>query len=148
MFDDRFAEGHAPFGERIGIGDCPLCQRYAAYTVGHARKVQHFENQIDPMLRLPEQPTLAMTKFDLTGWHRASGDLILEAADAIVQLPVFTATRYQVQTESADILRCAFLPGRDHRQFRPGITREIFVAGKPPLISILLCYGLDRRSQV
>jgi hypothetical protein len=50
------------------------------------------------MLCSPQEPTLAVTKFDLTGWYRASGDLVLEAAYPIIQLPVFTATRYQVQT--------------------------------------------------
>src|ERR1039457_5489755 len=98
MFDDRFPEGGAPFRERIGIGDGPLCECYAAHALGHAREVQHFDNQIDSLLRLPQQPTLALTKFDLTGWYRASGDLVLEAAYPIIQLPVFSATRYQVQT--------------------------------------------------
>src|SRR5579864_2938267 len=100
------------------------------------------------MLRLPEQPTLAVTKFDLTGWHRASGDLVLKATDAIIQLPVFTATRYQVQAQPAHILRCAFLPGCDHRQFRPGIAREVFVTGQPPLIPIPFRYCLYSRAQV
>src|SRR5271157_2474763 len=127
MFDDRFAEGRAPFSERIGIGDGPVRERRAAHAVGHARKVQHFENQIDAMLRLPQEPTLAVPKFDLSGWYRASGDLVLEAAYTIIQLPVFTVTRHQVQTESAHVLRRTLLPSRDHRQFGPGITREVFV---------------------
>src|ERR1017187_6631333 len=98
MFDDRFPEGGAPFRERIGSGEGPLCECYAAHAVGTAREVQHVENQMDPLLPLPQQPTLALTKFDLTGWYRASGDLVLEAAYPIIQLPVFSATRYQVQT--------------------------------------------------
>src|ERR1017187_6145296 len=98
MFDDRFTEGRALFSERIRIGDGPLCERYAAHDIGHAREVQHFENQIDAMLRSPQEPSLAVTKFDLTGRYRASGDLVLEATYPIIQLPVFTATRYQVQT--------------------------------------------------
>src|SRR5208337_465151 len=127
MFEDRFTEGRAPCRERIGIGNRPLCERYAAHAVGHAREVQHFENQVDSMLRLPQEPTFAAAKFDLTGWHRASGDLVLKAANLIIQLPVFLAPRYQVKTQPAHVLRCALLPSRDHRQFRSGITRKIFV---------------------
>src|SRR5208337_82278 len=98
MFDDRFAEGGALLCERIGIGDSPLCQCYAAHAVGHAREVQHFENQVNPVLRLPQEPPLAVTKFDFTSGHGACGDLVLEAAYPIIQLPVCAATRYQVQT--------------------------------------------------
>src|SRR5580658_3685423 len=113
MFDDRFTEGRAPFRERIGISDGPLCERHTAHAIGHAREIQHFENQIDSLLRLPQEPTLALTKFDFTGRYRARGDLVLEATYPIIELPIFTATRYQVQGQPAHVVRCARRSSRD-----------------------------------
>src|ERR1700751_5612110 len=115
MLDDRFTEGCAPLSERIGIRNGPLCQRHTAHAVGHAREVQHFENRINSILRSSQGPTLAVTKFDLTGWYRASGDFVFEPAYQIVQLPVLSVTRHEVQTQPARILRGALRPSRNHR---------------------------------
>src|SRR5208282_454177 len=115
MFNDRLPEGYTSLSESVGIGDRSLCEGHAAYAVGHAREVQHIENQINSMLRLPKQPTFTLTKFDLTGWYRASGDFVFEAAYPIIELPVFTAPRHQIQTQPTHVLRSALLPSRDHR---------------------------------
>src|SRR5271168_3797438 len=148
MLDERLTKGCASLREEIGVCDGPLRECYAAHAVGNARDVQHFEDQIDAMVRLPKKPTLAVAKFYLTGRHRASGDLVLEAAYLIVQLAVLTAARYQVQTQPTHTLRGALAPRRDHRQLRTGIAGEVLVPGEPPFAPILSRNGLDRRAQV
>src|SRR5580698_6321954 len=106
MLDERLTKCCTSLRKEIGVCDGPLRECYAAHAVRNTRDVQRFEDQINAMVRLSKEPALAVAKLDLTGRHRASSDLVLEAAYLIIQLAALTAARYQVQTEPAHILRC------------------------------------------
>src|ERR1035438_9517481 len=103
MVEDRLAEGDALLGEVRGFSQSALRDGHAAERISGARKVQHFQNQMYPAVGGAEQPGLAGAQFDLARGHGASGYLVLQAADSVVQFAVFAALRQQEQRDRKSV---------------------------------------------
>src|SRR5882762_226595 len=108
MIENALAEGGAVLSKEKRIGHGALRQCDTHHAVGYAREVQHFEDQINSRLTGAQQVAFAVFQLYFSGRNRAGGNLVLEAANKIVELTILAVSRDQEQGQPADTRRGSF----------------------------------------
>src|SRR5207237_6075475 len=88
MIKDSFSEGRAALCISQRIRHSPLSERNAHHAVRHTREVQNFQNQIDSQVSGTQQVSFAISQFHFSGGNRASGDLVFQSPDEVIETDV------------------------------------------------------------